>query len=172
MPCSNLAGFGGESLFVTIASAKGKNLYEDQKAMMLTIAFWSVSTIVLLLSTRFLVLSLLEKILQSLSSNKEKWSVGKKKEETSTHPNAYSFFGDGEGEDENNEVSSNLDYLDDRFLLATLIGSCFIGIITNVYMKLYLSGVGELLGMAVVVAIDYCLIRKSKKRYYEEPKGM
>lgn len=165
---SNLAGFGGESLFVTIANAKGIDLYENRKDMILTVAFWSTFTITLLLFTRFLVLSMMQKILEGLRSNRR--STLKNTEKKGVSVSACPFFEDGGAEEEKDEVCSNLDYLDDRFLLSTLLGSSCIGIITNVYMKLYLSGIGQLLGLAAVVAVDYCLIRNGKKKYYEEPK--
>jgi len=153
---------------VALATAKGIDLYENRKDMILTVAFWSTMTITLFLFTRFLVLSMMQKILEGLRNNRK--STVETTEEEGVSVCACPVFKDTDAEEEEDEVSSNLDYLDDRFLISTLLGSSCIGIITNVYMKLYLSGIGQLLGLAAVVAVDYCLIRNGKKKYYEEPK--
>ena len=169
----NLAGFGGENLFMIVLGLKnGIGIHESCRAKIYTIAFWSTFTIVSLLVVRSVILTMLEKILKALHANhKEKCPNDKstkspenKKDSTST----WATWICNAGNDEEDLASLCLDYLDDKFLLATLIGSSLVGCITNLWIGLYYAGLGELLGTVVIAGLDRCIMKEKKKRFYEE----
>lgn len=169
----NLAGFGGENLFMIVLGLRnGIDIHESCRAKIYTIAFWSAFTIVSLLVVRSVILTLLEKILKSLYEDHK----GKCPNDNSTkHPennktSAWVTWICDVGDEEEDSVSLSLDYLDDKFLLATLIGSSLVGCITNLWMGMYYPGIGEILGTILVIGLDSCIMKKKKKRFYEEYK--
>merc|ERR1719183_1864089 len=165
----NLAGFGGEQLFMILLGLRnGIDLCDNLRAKIVTIAFWSTFTIASLLVVRSVVLTMLEKILQALYANSKASDLPTKSTDSSKETDvtcASWMFGDDNTQD---DVSHSLDYLDDKFLLATCIGSSLIGCLTNLYIGLYWSFIGQLVGTLAVVGIDKCIMKKKKGRFYEK----
>ena len=165
----NLAGFGGEQLFMILLGLRnGINLCDNLRARIVTIAFWCTFTIVSLLVVRSVVLTMLEKILQALYANRKASDLPTKSTDNSNATDATCvswIFGD---DDKQDDVSHSLDYLDDKFLLATCIGSSLIGCLTNLYIGLYWPFIGQLVGTLVIVGIDKCIMKKKKGRFYEK----
>ena len=165
----NLAGFGGEQLFMILLGLRnGINLCDNLRARIVTIAFWCTFTIVSLLIVRSVVLTMLEKILQALYANRKASDLPTKSTDNSNATDATCvswIFGD---DDKQDDVSHSLDYLDDKFLLATCIGSSLIGCLTNLYIGLYWPFIGQLVGTLVIVGIDKCIMKKKKGRFYEK----
>ena len=169
----NLAGFGGENLFMIVLGLRnGIGFNESCRAKIYTIAFWSTFTIVSLLVVRSVILTMLEKILKSLhADHKGKChndKSTKRPENKKVSTSTWATWICDAGNDEEDLASLCLDYLDDKFLLATLIGSSLVGCITNLWMGLYYAGLGELLGTVVIAGLDRCIMKKKKKRFYEE----
>ena len=166
----NLAGFGGEQLFMILLGLRnGINLCDNLRARIVTIAFWCTFTIVSLLIVRSVVLTMLEKILQALYANRKASDLpttkpidGSKEKDVTC---VSWIFGD---DDKQDDVSHSLDYLDDKFLLATMIGSSLIGCLTNLYIGLYWPFIGQLVGTLVIVGVDKCTMKKKKGRFYEK----
>lgn len=175
----NLAGFGGENLFMIVLGLRnGIDIQESCRARIYTIAFWGTFTIVSLLIVRSVILTLLEKILRSLHAdhkgkcpNNKSANNPENKKVSSTGSTWATWICDVDDEEEN-LVSLCLDYLDDKFLLATLMGSSLVGCITNLWMGLYYAGLGEFLGTAVIAGLDKFILRKKKKRFYEEQSSL
>ena len=165
----NLAGFGGEQLFMILLGLRnGIDLCDNLRAKIVTIAFWSTFTIASLLVVRSVVLTMLEKILQALYANSKASDLPTKSTNSSKETDvtcASWMLGDDNTQD---DVSHSLDYLDDKFLLATCIGSSLIGCLTNLYIGLYWSFIGQLVGTLAVVGIDKCIMKKKKGRFYEK----
>ena len=165
----NLAGFGGEQLFMILLGLRnGINLCDNLRARIVTIAFWCTFTIVSLLVVRSVVLTMLEKILQALYANRKASDLPTKSTDNSNATDATCvswIFGD---DDKQDDVSHSLDYLDDKFLLATMIGSSLIGCLTNLYIGLYWPFIGQLVGTLVIVGVDKCTMKKKKGRFYEK----
>ena len=166
----NLAGFGGEQLFMVLLGLRnGIDLCDNFRAKIVTIAFWSTFTIASLLVVRTVVLTMLEKILQALYANSKASDHTTTKSTDSSKETNIKFapwmFGD---DDKQDDVSHSLDYLDDKFLLATCIGSSLIGCLTNLYIGLYWSFIGQLVGTLAVVGIDKFIMKKRKSRFYEK----
>jgi hypothetical protein len=154
---------------ILLGLRNGIDLCENLRAKIVTIAFWSTFTIVSLLIVRSVVLTMLEKILQALYANcKGSDLPTTKSTDSSKEMNATCVswrFGD---DDKQDDVSHSLDYLDDKFLLATCIGSSLIGCLTNLYIGLYWPFIGQLVGTLAVVGIDKCIMKKKKGRFYEK----
>lgn len=173
----NLAGFGGENLFMIVLGLRnGIDIQESCRARIYTIAFWGTFTIVSLLIVRSVILKLLEKILRSLHAD-HKGKCPNNKSTSNPENNKVSsstwatWICDVDDEEEN-LVTLCLDYLDDKFLLATLMGSSLVGCITNLWMGLYYAGLGEFLGTVVIAGLDKFILRKKKKRFYEEQSSL
>jgi len=166
----NLAGFGGENLFMILLRMRHNiDVFESCRAKIFTVVFWGCFTMLSLFAIRSIVLTMLEKILQNLyADHKLKYPHGTVKSAENEKNFTWATWICGGDTDEEDHVTLSLDYLDDKFLLSTLIGSSLIGVITNVWAGSYYPGIGEMLGTIAVIGIDKCLMRKKKKRFYEK----
>mgnify|MGYP007072266760 CR=1 FL=1 len=150
---SNLAGFGGESLCVLIAAKQGVNLNEGKKSVIFNLTFWTVFTLITLLIVRHTVLAMLAEVLVGIQIKEEDGSRLEKSDEERSATLV-------------RRLTSDIDYLDDRLLLAMLFGSANVALATNLYLGRYEAFLCGWVGLLLVAIFDCCCFKSRVKEYY------